>query len=56
MRNYPQTLKSRLLDIICQIQKDRSKDKVDFKQDFTLNGKLASETMCRTMLFMSDKG
>lgn len=40
MRNYPQTLKRKLLDTICQIREDLSKYTVDPKRDFTRNRKL----------------
>lgn len=53
MRNYPQTLKRKLLDTICQIREDLSKYTVDPKRDFTRNRKLPFETLCRTILSMS---
>lgn len=53
MRNYPQTLKRKLLDTICQIREDLSKYTVDPKRDFTRNRKLPFEALCRTILSMS---
>ena len=55
MRNYPQTLKRKLLDTICQIQEDLSQYTVDPKWDFTRNRKLPFEALCRTILSMREQ-
>lgn len=53
MRNYPNALKRKLLDTICQMREELSKYTTDPKRDFTRNRKLPFETLCRTILSMS---
>lgn len=53
MRNYPKTLKRKLLDTICQMREELPKYTVDPKRDFTRNRKLPFETLCKTILSMS---
>ena len=53
MRNYPNALKRKLLDTICQMREELSKHTTDPKRDFTRNRKLPFGTLCRTILSMS---
>lgn len=53
MRNYPNALKRKLLDTICQTREELPKYTTDPKRDFTRNRKLPFETLCRTILSMS---
>ena len=53
MRNYPNALKRKLLDTICQMREELSKYTTDPKRNFTRNRKLPFETLCRTILSMS---
>lgn len=53
MRNYPNALKRKLLDTICQMREELPQYTTDPKRDFTRNRKLPFETLCRTILSMS---
>lgn len=53
MRNYPRTLKRKLLETISQQREELPGSTQDSKRDFTRKRKLPFETLCRTILSMS---
>lgn len=53
MRNYPRTLKRKLLETISQQREELPRYTQDPKRDFTRKRKLPFETLCRTILSMS---
>ena len=53
MRNYPRTLKRKLLETISQQREELPRSTQDSKRDFTRKRKLPFETLCRTNLSLS---
>ena len=53
MRNYPRTLKRKILETISQQRDELPRYTQDSKRDFTRKRKLPFETLCRTILSMS---
>ena len=53
MRNYPRTLKRKLLDTISQLREELPRYTQDSRRDFTRKRKLPFEVLCRTILSMS---
>ena len=53
MRNYPRTLKRKILETISQQREELPRYTQDSKRDFTRKRKLPFETLCRTILSMS---
>ena len=53
MRNYPRTLKRKILDTISQLREELPRYTQDSRRDFTRKRKLPFAVLCRTILSMS---